>query len=93
MFATFSARLSDSLAATDIAPETRSELLASANDLAGMRLPEGMPEDAATEARTAINESFTAGYSRILAAMAVVAVLGGVLALVTLPGRNSTAGG
>lgn len=91
MLAAFAGRLNQELSAGTLPGETKAELLASVNDLAGMKLPAGLTESQAAEAHAAINESFNAGFSRILAGMALVAALGGGLALVTLPGREVTA--
>jgi MFS family permease len=88
MLATFAGRLNQELSAGTLPGETKTELLASVSDLAGMKLPASLTESQAAEARTAINESFTAGFSRILSGMALLAALGGGLALVTLPGRE-----
>src|SRR5690606_5447785 len=87
MLSAFGDELTVQLARSDLPGSAQATLLASRNDLAGMALPGSLTQAQVCEARAAIAESFTHGFRLVLLGMGVVAVIGALVSLATLPSR------
>jgi EmrB/QacA subfamily drug resistance transporter len=82
----FNASMDDALASLRVSPELAESVSAQRAKLAGMVLPEGLPEATASALKRAIGESFVAGFRWVMLLSAGLALLSAVCAWVMIDG-------
>jgi EmrB/QacA subfamily drug resistance transporter len=87
MLHTFNSQLDRRLTALGIPPEVKQALVSERTRLAAAELPESLAAAQGQSLRRAIDESFVAGFRRVMAVAAVLALLSAVSAAVLIEGK------
>jgi len=88
MMQTFNRQLDRRLHTMAISPEVRQALAGQRNRLAAAELPPGLDLITARDLKTAIDESFVAGFRRVMAVAVVLALLSAVSAGLLIEGKT-----
>jgi predicted MFS family arabinose efflux permease len=87
MFEVYSAQFEAALQSVPLDPESRALIGARMVDLAGMQIPTTLDQHSTGLVRTAINESFVAGFRVVVLIAAGITLLGALAAALTIPPR------
>lgn len=87
MMQTFNSQLNQRLNTMAISPQVREALASQGNRLAAAELPKDLDPVAAQSLKRAIDESFVAGFRRVMAVAAVLALLSAVSAWLLIEGK------
>jgi EmrB/QacA subfamily drug resistance transporter len=87
MFETYASELEAALHALPLDNAMRAEVRARMVELAGLQPPEGLAGGIAERLRAAVGESFVAGFRAVALISAGAALLGGLIAALTIPPR------
>jgi hypothetical protein len=88
VFAAFSASLDARVAALDLPPQAQQQLEAQKVDLGAAQAPEGLDGETAAAVRTAIAESFVAGFRIAMYVAAGLALMSAVAAGLLIEGKG-----